>query len=205
MKSDLKVLILPGGSGRNDAHWYTWLRRELKRRGVRTQVCAQNLVSPLHRAQQLKGRFSLNANTILVGHSFGGLTALKWIELVGQPIAGLVLVDVSVKRSFESIPQRLLDEAGTAAKRRNIRRIQQRYLESWNWKVDVLRVRQLIKTGVVLSENRTAELFPDWRPEHQKLATLLHVQLITANGVERHFTAKREPKVLLAIQQLLSR
>lgn len=201
---NIQVFILPGGAGRNDAHWYKWLRAELVKRGIPTVVCAQNRVSPLKRAQQLMGRISLRPNTFLVGHSFGGLTALKWVELAKQPVGGMVLVDVSVKQAFESIPQQLLDQMKTVQKKQNLRRIQQRYLESWNWRVDLSVVRRLVPRAVILSENRTAKIFPDWRAEHQNMAKALKAKLVTGNGVKQHFTASREPKILAAIQQLLS-
>lgn len=202
---DIQVFILPGGAGRNDAHWYTWLTAQLRRQGIRVTVCAQNRVSPQERAQQLLSRFSLTPNTFLVGHSFGGLTALKWVELAKQPIGGMVLVDVSVKKAFESIPQQLLDQMKTVQKKQNLRRIQQRYLESWNWRVDLSAVRRLVPRMVILSENRTAKMFPDWRAEHQKMAKALQAKLVTGNGVKQHFTASQEPKVLAATRQLLSK
>lgn len=205
MKTKSHIYILPGGAGRNDAHWYTWLERKLTKDGFSVVVCSQNVVSPFKRAQQLLERYPLDAHTTLVGHSFGGLAALKWIELADQPVAGLILVDVSVKKSFESIPRKLLEQVGTAQKRQNLRRLQRRYLYSWNWKVDLPAVSRQVPRVMLLSEDRTAEMFPDWRPEHEKMATVLRAKLVTGNGVKQHFTAKQEPKVLAATQQLLSR
>lgn len=205
MNSPYAVFILPGGSGRNDAHWYTWLKKRLVSQGVSTVICSQNRVSPRTRAQQLNGRFSLDQHSILVGHSFGGLTALKWVEAARRPIAGMVLVDVSVKPAFESIPQELLDQMRTVQKKQNLRRIQQRYLESWNWEMNLPIVRRFAPRVVMLSENRTANIFPDWRPEHKKMAKALGAKLIQGLGTTQHFTAKQEPKVLAAIQPLLSK
>lgn len=158
-----RVFILPGGAGRNDAYWYTWL------------------------ARQLQGRFSLDADTVVVGHSFGGLTALKWLEIAGQKVAGLVLIDTSVKKVFET-PQN-----------GKIEKIRQRYLESWNWKLDVRRAAGYARRGAVLSERRTEQTYAAWKPGQVEFARALHCRLVSGLGRKQHFTARQEPLVLKTV------
>lgn len=187
----MRVFILPGGAGRNDAYWYTWLARELRRRGLKAEVISQNRVSPEKRARQLQGRFSLDADTVVVGHSFGGLTALKWLELAKQEVAGLVLIDTSVKKIFET------RQVG------KVEKIRQRYLDSWNWQMDVRRAAGYARRGAVLSERRTEKSFAAWKPGQVEFARALKCRLVSAYGKKQHFTARQEPLVLKTVEQLL--
>jgi pimeloyl-ACP methyl ester carboxylesterase len=187
----MQVFILPGGSGRNDAHWYTWLARELRRRGVEAQVISQNRLSPVKRARQLQDRFTLDADTVVVGHSFGGLAALKWLELAKQQVAGLVLIDTSVKEVSE------LPQPGKFA------RIRLRYLRSWDWKLDLKRAAGFAGRGAVLSERRTEKSYPLWKAGQIKFASALKCQVVRGFGQKQHFTARQEPLVLKTVLRLL--
>lgn len=187
----MQVFILPGGSGRNDAHWYTWLARELRRRGCTAQVISQNRLSPVKRARQLQDRFTLDADTIVVGHSFGGLTALKWLEIARQRVAGLVLIDTSVHEVS------LLPQPGKFA------RIRLRYLRSWNWKMDLKRAAGFAGRGAVLSERRTENSYPAWKAGQMTYAKALRCQVVRGFGKKQHFTARQEPLVLNTVLNLL--
>lgn len=198
------MYILPGGAGRNDDYWYSWLARELRRRRVPVQILSQNRLDPGVRARQLQGRFFLTPDTILVGHSFGGLVAMKWLELAKQPIAGLLLVDVSVRASFaQAVPQALLNEQKTTRAKAELKRRMREYLHSWNWNINYSQVRKFAKRKLVLSEQRTGKLFSTWKPGHLKLAKAIGARLQVSAGRQRHFTAGQEPEVLRALLSLL--
>lgn len=205
MTSGQTIYILPGAAGRQHAYWYMWLTRELRRCGYTVQLCSQNRLDPGVRARQLSRRYTLGPGDVLVGHSFGGLTALKWLEYRKQKIAGLVLVDVSVKSAFESIPPALWEKTNTSVERRKLKYRQRKYLHAWDWKLDVELIRQRVVHAVLLSEDQTAHTFVTWRKEHARLAKKIGATLKTGRGIAQHFTARKEPRVLQTVATALSK
>lgn len=193
MRKQYTIYILPGGSGRNDGHWYSWLAGELKKRHLGSViVCAQNRLNPSLRAQQLEDRFTLDQNSIIIGHSFGGLTAMKWLELARTHVAGLILVDASVKTVFQ------------APQKGKIEKIRKRYLHSWDWKMNVAQAAKYVVKGGVLSERRTEKSYAAWLPGQKKYAQALHCQVMSLLGKKQHFTARKEPAVLRTVLKSIS-
>lgn len=199
------IYILPGGNGRNDGHFYTWLAKELRKQGYGVAVCSQNLISPALRAERLVQKYPLTPNSIIIGHSFGGLAAMKWVELAKQKIAGLVLIDTSIKKVFEKPQEQLLKTIESAAKRRHIEKRRLQYFRSWNWNIDFSRVRKCIASGVILGEKTTRERFPDWEKGQIQYARMLRVPLFWKRGVQSHFRANKEPEVLKAVKILMKK
>jgi hypothetical protein len=97
-----KIIILPGNGNSNieTDHWYAWVRDQLKALGL--EVIAQNMPDPeiAHKdiwLPHLKNHLHADENTIIVGHSSGGVAALRYLEtnqLLGAVIAGVNHTDL---------------------------------------------------------------------------------------------------------------
>lgn len=105
-----KIIIVPG-NGNTDIkkeNWYAWVAKELKALGH--QVIAQNMPDPeLARKSiwipHIKSKLGADENTIIVGHSSGGVAALRFIEtyrLLGAVLVGVNHTDLGWKQEQQS-------------------------------------------------------------------------------------------------------
>jgi hypothetical protein len=97
-----RVIIVHGWEGKPDSNWFPWLTKELKTRHI--EVAAPQF-PPDKRPKLSEWLAVLNAqhpdeNTILVGHSLGCITILRYLEHATKPVAGIVLV-AGFARSIE--------------------------------------------------------------------------------------------------------
>jgi predicted alpha/beta hydrolase family esterase len=109
-KTKPKIIILPGNGGTdiNKHHWYAWLRNELVDRGF--NVIAENMPDPdIARKSiwlpHIKNEFKADQNTILIGHSSGGVAALRYLEenkLLGAIVLGVNHTDLGYEEEKQS-------------------------------------------------------------------------------------------------------
>ncbi len=111
-------VLLHGRSGNTKT--YPWLKEELEKRGYRVQV--PKLLNPdqpndLEEAEYVRNNCQLDENTVVIGHSFGGIVALRLLEqgiklnrvvLFGTPFTGKFLdgverstVTLAAQRGFD--------------------------------------------------------------------------------------------------------
>lgn len=105
-----KIIIIPGNG---DSHikidnWYAWVRDELKGRGY--QVIAQDMPDPVAAhanvwLPHIKNVLKADKNTVIIGHSSGGVATLKYLEthkLLGAIIVGVNHTDLGFADEKES-------------------------------------------------------------------------------------------------------
>ncbi len=105
-----KIIILPGnGNSHIDTdNWYAWVRDEIKKLGL--EVIAQDMPDPeiAHMniwLPHIKNNFKADANTIIIGHSSGGVAALRYLEenkLLGAIVVGVNHTDLGFPEEKES-------------------------------------------------------------------------------------------------------
>jgi predicted alpha/beta hydrolase family esterase len=89
-----QVIILHGKDKSSEDIWYPWLRDNLRKRGLKCySPDLPNASSPkikewLNEVNALKP----NEETILVGHSRGGMAILRWLETSNMHVAKVILV-----------------------------------------------------------------------------------------------------------------
>ena len=157
-----------------------WLNGELERRGLKVQVPElPNSWNPKETEQVKKvlDTCTIDERTIIVGHSLGGAIALKVLEKINRPIAGLMLVASAVNAKFPGAVERP-------------------YQKHFNWDVDYARIRKLAGFSVILSDLQegTRRI-----PYLKFLAKELGARLVEGNAEEKHFMGKEEPMVLNAL------
>lgn len=76
-------LILHGRNGSPDSHTFPWLKEQLEFKGYKVQVPALPHTSEPDDAEQAQfviKNCKLDENTVIIGHSFGGVVALRLLE-----------------------------------------------------------------------------------------------------------------------------
>jgi uncharacterized protein len=88
------ALIFHGTNGNPDENWFPWLKNELEKHG-----CIVNVPSfPTPDGQSLTAwlkvlaGYEINEDTILIGHSLGGLFLLRVLEQLKQPVKAAYFV-----------------------------------------------------------------------------------------------------------------
>ncbi|MDB5238432.1 MAG: leuS [Candidatus Kaiserbacteria bacterium] len=104
-ESDIKYnyIFLHGKGGSPESDFWPWLKVQLERRGHRVQAPAMpNPADPSdeEQADHVQKNCTFDEHTILLGHSFGGIVALRLLErgvkveavtLIGTPTSGVYL------------------------------------------------------------------------------------------------------------------
>lgn len=95
------VLIFHGTGGNPKGNWFPWLKEELEKAGCRVFVPqfpdpreGNNLEDWLKILKDFKKH--INSQTILIGHSLGGLFLLRVLERLEKPVFAAFLVTTSV-------------------------------------------------------------------------------------------------------------
>ncbi|MBP9670709.1 alpha/beta hydrolase [Candidatus Woesebacteria bacterium] len=97
-----KIIIIPGNGGSHieTDNWYAWLRDTLRGKGY--EVIAEDMPDPIAAhaniwLPHIENVFNADANTIIIGHSSGGVAALRYLEthkLLGAIIVGAMYTDL---------------------------------------------------------------------------------------------------------------
>ena len=105
-----KIVIIPGNGGcdMDRDNWYPWLTQELKARGYR--VTARNMPDAVDAHMHIwlpfiEKELVKDENTIIIGHSSGGVAALRYLEnnkLLGAVIVGVNYTDLGYPEEKEA-------------------------------------------------------------------------------------------------------
>ena len=92
-----KIIIIPGNGDSHveTDHWYPWLRDELESRGY--QVVAEDMPDPVAAhaniwLPHIEKVFRADENSIIIGHSSGGIAAMRYLET--HRLSGAILIGV---------------------------------------------------------------------------------------------------------------
>lgn len=95
------AIIVHGWEASSKNHWIPWLSNELTAAGI--NVHALDMPDTMHPRQEawvshLAAHVTDPANTILIGHSMGGMTVLRLLERwAGAPFANAVIVAAPIR------------------------------------------------------------------------------------------------------------
>lgn len=173
------IVILHGFGGTPDGNFYEWLKQSLENKGHTVYLPSlPNTNNPTEEEQvsYVLENFSFDNNTILYGHSLGSVVALKVLEKLKKPIAGLVLSGTFAKPVFLDEKRQFEQTFDFAFDAENIRT-----------KAGFIRVIQDIHDPAVPLEQAKA------------VADMLNVplEIVEANGA--HFSDREEPELLKRI------
>ena len=173
-------LILHGYKSSAEGAFAPWLKRELEERGYTVQVPElphPNEPKEAEQVQHVLKNCRIDEHTIIVGHSLGGGIALKVIETLNKPIAGLVLVGSVVNATFAGAEERP-------------------FWKDFSWEMDYERIKKLATFSVVLSDLQEGS---PRVPYLKYLAGKLGARLVEGMATQEHFRGKEEPMVLRSL------
>ncbi|MEK7599807.1 MAG: alpha/beta hydrolase [Patescibacteria group bacterium] len=96
MSNFSNAFIFHGTAGSPEGNWFPWLKTQLEQAGIKTTVPR----FPTPEGESLDAWFSvldgldekIDNNSLLIGHSKGGMFLLKVLERLKQPVGGAVFV-----------------------------------------------------------------------------------------------------------------
>ena len=181
---DYKYVLLHGYNGSPDSDFFPWLKRELTRHGLSFVAPAlPNTANPTEEEQvnYVLQNVQMNEKTVLFGYSLGATVALKVLERLEHPIAGVVVAGAFVEPKFK-------DHARP-------------FEATFNWNLDFEKVRKNVGFIRIVSDLNDATV-----PTEQ--AHLLHEKIdgrlyeTVAKGP--HFSGAEEPAILESLLPLVT-
>jgi len=170
-------LILHGYTGRTDKNFIPWFKKELEDQGFEVQAPQMpNTDSPVESEQvdYVIKNCRIDEHTIIVGHSLGAVVAIKVLQKLNRPIAGLILVAPAVEPTFRTGEPRP-------------------FWKTFTWDYDYKKIKSLTGFQVILSDSLEAE---HRLPYLKHLAENLQISLVEDTAQKEHFTGVEEPAIL---------
>ena len=170
-------LILHGRNGSPSSHLFPWLKFELEKLRHRVQMPSlPNSSEPNdeEQAQFVINNCNINENTVIVGHSFGGVVALRLLER-GMKAKGVVLLCTPFSGKF--LDEKVRASVTTACKKG----------------FDFEKIKRNAQRFTLLYDSRDY-VVP--MSDGEAFARKLGVNLNRVNGSEPHMSGKEEPAVL---------
>ena len=176
-----RFIILHGYTSNPNKVFIPWLKNELEKRGHEVQVPElPNTKSPSE-DEQVKyflDNCVLDENTTIIGHSLGGVVALKGLMKAKPMIGGLVLVAPALEPGMR-----------TDGYKKN-------YHNTFKWNYDFELIKKLTSGKIAI----LSDLQEDHRVAYLKFLTKnLSANLIETTANKEHFCATEEPEILKAI------
>ena len=168
-------ILLHGYTGSPEKNFFPWLKKELEQRGHKVTVPSlPNTDNPKVYEQRdyVFKNCKIDENTVIIGHSLGGVIALKILEKLKKPIKKTVLVASFSENKFITEPF----EAHT-----------------FDWKFDA----EKIKTNagkIEIIRDTTDDTVPHNQAE--KMQTIFGGEIIDISAAQPHVTDEEEPKIL---------
>ncbi|OGG49366.1 hypothetical protein A3C18_02855 [Candidatus Kaiserbacteria bacterium RIFCSPHIGHO2_02_FULL_54_11b] len=172
-----KFVMLHGYKSKGESPRWKWLKSELEKFGH--EVVIPTLPNTEHPKENEQVAAALNAttydeNTVLVGHSLGGLVAMKVAERLNNKIARLVIVASAMNPAYPGYVERP-------------------FRKDFDWDIDVEKIKAIAPNRVVLSDVQEITRAPYLKD----LAKQLDAQLVETKAVKEHFMADKEPDMLM--------
>ncbi len=184
---DYNFVILHGYTEHGDTEFFPWLKNQLEHLGYEVQLPelpGTDTPSERKQVEYVIKNVVFNEKTILLGHSLGGVVAMKTLEKLPSAIFGLGLVAPS------GLEKQFWTEDFEFDRRTGKRK---QYLAGFDFKYDFTQITPKFKKCIILGTDNDA----DYRlPCMKYLAEKLNGQLRLVHSRGFHFTATEEPEVL---------
>jgi leucyl-tRNA synthetase len=169
-------VLLHGYTGSPEKNFFPWLKGELEKRGHRVSVPKLPNTNKPNIPEQIEyiiKHEKFDENTILLGHSLGSVIALKVLEKLNKPIKKLILAAGLIEPNSKDKP----------------------YVNTFDWKFDVEKIKKNIKEIVILKDTNDKEIRKD---AADKIKSAIGGELIDFQANEEHICGTEEPQVLSA-------
>ncbi len=175
----LKYVLLHGYRSNPDNPRWQWIKAELEAMGH--EVVIPILPNTNHPKEHEQVDAALAAttydeNTVLVGHSLGGLVAMKVAERLTSKISRLVIIGSAMHPSYPGY-------------------IDRPFQKDFDWNLDLKKIKASAPERIVLSDIQEVTRAPYLKD----LAKDLDAELVETKAVKEHYVADREPDMLMCI------
>jgi len=172
---NLKYILLHGYTGSPQKNFFPWLKAELEKRGYEvTAPSLPNTDDPIVKDQVefVLKNIDFDENTILIGHSLGGVSALKILEKLSKPVHRTILIGCYAENNFldENFPEYAFD-----------------------WKFDAEKIKKNAGKITLLRDLHDVSVPQE---NTKKLHDLVGGELLDYVATEPHFCGKTEPAIL---------
>ncbi len=177
LNKNTNFLILHGYTGHVNKNFIPWLKEKLEQQGFGVQAPQMpNTDHPVESEQvdYVVKNCRINEHTIIVGHSLGGVVAMKVLQKINRPIAGLVLVAPAVEPRFRTGEERP-------------------FWKTFSFEYDYELLKKLSNSVTIISDS----LEKDKRgPYLEYLRDKLQTKFIEGFAHKEHLTGAQEPLIL---------
>ena len=184
--SQYNFVILHGYTGRNDTNFIPWLKAELEQRGARVQAPQlPNTDNPteVEQVQHVLDNVVFDENTVLIGHSLGGLVAMRVLEKLPHKIHHLMLVAPAILPQFYQGNDDIDTETGE----------RKRFIDNFSYDFDFSKISSQAVHKTILQDNNDSE---SRKPSMRYIADNIGATLCKTVANKRHFVAEQEPFIL---------
>lgn len=184
--SQYNFVILHGYTGRNDKNFIPWLKHELEQRGAKVQAPQlPNTDNPteVEQVQYVLDNVAFDENTVLVGHSLGGLVAMRVLEKLPHKIHHLMMVAPAILPQFYQGNDDIDTETGE----------RKRFIDHFSYDFDFGKISSQAVHKTILQDNNDSE---SRKPSMRYIAENIGATLCKTVANKRHFVAEQEPFIL---------
>ena len=184
--SQYNYVILHGYTGRNDKNFIPWLKHELEQRGAKVQAPQlPNTDNPteVEQVQHVLDNVAFDENTVLIGHSLGGLVAMRVLEKLPHKIHHLMLVAPAILPQFYQGNDDIDTKTGE----------RKRFIDHFSYDFDFDKISSQAVHKTILQDNNDSK---SRKPSMQYIADNIGATLYKTVANKRHFVAEQEPFIL---------
>ena len=184
--SQYNYVILHGYTGRNDKNFIPWLKHELEQRGAKVQAPQlPNTDNPteVEQVQYVLDHVQFDENTVLIGHSLGGLVAMRVLEKLPHKIHHLMMVAPAILPQFYQGNDDIDTETGE----------RKRFIDHFSYDFDFSKISSQAVHKTILQDNNDSE---SRKPSMRYIADNIGATLCKTVANKRHFVAEQEPFIL---------
>ena len=184
--SQYNFVILHGYTGSNQTNFIPWLKAELEQRGARVQAPQlPNTDNPteVEQVQYVLDNVAFDENTVLVGHSLGGLVAMRVLEKLPHKIHHLMMVAPAILPQFYQGNDDIDTKTGE----------RKRFIDHFSYDFDFDKISSQAVHKTILQDNNDSK---SRKPSMQYIADNIGATLYKTVANQRHFVAEQEPFIL---------
>lgn len=184
--SQYNYVILHGYTGRNDKNFIPWLKHELEQRGAKVQAPQlpdTDNPTEVEQVQYVLDHVQFDENTVLIGHSLGGLVAMRVLEKLPHKIHHLMLVAPAILPQFYQGDDDIDIETGE----------RKRFIDHFSYDFDFGKISSQAVHKTILQDNNDSE---SRKPSMRYIADNIGATLCKTVANKRHFVAEQEPFIL---------
>jgi leucyl-tRNA synthetase len=179
-KNKTRFVILHGYTGSAKGNFIPWLKKELGSKGheVETPELPDSQdPKEIEQVEHVIKNCRFDENTVVIGHSLGGVVAMKTLMKLKQKVSGLVLVAPAIDPVFHKAESRP-------------------FWKNFKWNYDYNLIKKLTGGRIAVLSDTKEKLRA---PYLKHLADELSAVLIETESKREHFCALKEPDILDAV------